>query len=234
MTTLSTINGIPRPDGTDPKNLVDQFAAFDAVADTRCAPRFFNAAARDLAITTPVEGMMAYLQSEALQMYYDGTAWVVMDQYRLQKLTSNLVVTTTTQVTIPEFTISLKANSTYLVEYNINLLPSPFAGVFNTAVFRLTGPDDSTLNNFFMLPSRTSGASGNTAMQWGTSTTSGENSAITFGNTGSAIYQNGRWFAIVTTVGTPGSLQASLSRSTSVTSVTMAATQSFVRWNKLT
>lgn len=233
MTSLSPVNGIPRPDGTDAKNLVDQFAAFDAVVDTRAVPRFFNAAARAAAIPVPVEGQMAYLQTECLLTYYDGTAWFVMDQPRMKRLASNLVVTTTDAVTVPGLSFPVKANSTYHMEWVWNVLPSPFAGVFQTTFIRLQGPTGATSVNYIQAPTINSGASGQTNMQWIQSETTLNNPLLPLGNTGSAIYQTAKWVGIVTTDSNPGTVTCTAARSSSVTSVTIAA-NSYVRWTKLT
>lgn len=69
---------IQLPSMTDAPSIPD---AIKAVADgliPRSVMRFASASARGATITSPVEGMMAWLQDQDVLTVYDGSAWVVV------------------------------------------------------------------------------------------------------------------------------------------------------------
>lgn len=61
---------------------------------------FANAAARDSAITSPIEGMLAYLQDVDLVTYYNGSAWAPMPGSHIAyaNRTTSSSTTTTTEI----------------------------------------------------------------------------------------------------------------------------------------
>lgn len=75
MAGTTTINALRYATLTDPPNAQTSFKNLADDVDTRIVPRFASAAARDTAITSPVEGMVCDVASTGL-MRYSGSAWV--------------------------------------------------------------------------------------------------------------------------------------------------------------
>lgn len=75
------INSLPSPDDNSPNDPPIHFSALNAQLDTRLVPRFTNAAARDAAITAPVEGQVCYVAATTVPavpgrlMLYKAGAW---------------------------------------------------------------------------------------------------------------------------------------------------------------
>jgi len=69
------IANLPYPELTDLPNAQTGFSNLANALDGILIPRYSNASARNLAITSPVAGMMSYLTSEARFERYTGSAW---------------------------------------------------------------------------------------------------------------------------------------------------------------
>lgn len=75
MPTNSPINGIPYPVGSDDADMQSDMAALVGAIDTRMLPRFTDTSARDAAITSPIKGMMCYVDSFNLPMLRYSSYW---------------------------------------------------------------------------------------------------------------------------------------------------------------
>jgi hypothetical protein len=62
---------------TDSPNIATVGASLNTIT-ARSVMRFTSASSRNATITSPVAGMQAYLETEKLMTFYDGTAWTVM------------------------------------------------------------------------------------------------------------------------------------------------------------
>lgn len=73
----TAINALPSPTDASPNDPPIHFEALNNQLDTRLLPRFTTIAARDAAITSPVNGMSCWVDTPGL--FYDrvGGAWVV-------------------------------------------------------------------------------------------------------------------------------------------------------------
>lgn len=76
MPTTTDYQGISIPVGTDNPDIPADIDVFANALEQRTIMRFANAAARDAAITSPVNGMHAWLTGTLILTYYNGTAWV--------------------------------------------------------------------------------------------------------------------------------------------------------------
>lgn len=117
MTTTTAINGLPYPQLSDVKDEVAQFSAFSAVADSRYVPRYTNAATRDVANPSPVQGQLAYLTQEKLLTGRHSASWdVELLPTVVRKSTPQSVTNSTSLVPDAQLKMSLLANSTYAIE----------------------------------------------------------------------------------------------------------------------
>lgn len=78
MSTTSPINGLPIPDDDSPNDPPIHFQAFSDVLDSRIVPRFTSVAARDSAITAPVNGMMCWTADVSGVWLYRSSAWALV------------------------------------------------------------------------------------------------------------------------------------------------------------
>lgn len=75
MSTNSPINGIRIPELSDTANIVNAVGQAVTDIDSRLMPRFATPAARDLAIASPVGGMICWVTSYNLPMVYYTSYW---------------------------------------------------------------------------------------------------------------------------------------------------------------
>lgn len=76
MSTPTANQGIPIPDPTDADNVPYVLAQLVGEVETRLAMRFASTTARDATLTSPVEGMVAWVADDGLLTVYNGSAWV--------------------------------------------------------------------------------------------------------------------------------------------------------------
>ena len=69
------IADLPYPELTDLPNGPSAFGGLASALDSIVVPRYTNAAARNLAITSPVAGQLSYLTTEGRYERYDGSGW---------------------------------------------------------------------------------------------------------------------------------------------------------------
>lgn len=74
--TATPINGLPSPDDNSPNDPPIHFGALTAVLDSRLNARFATEAARDQAITDPVNGMVAWIDNLGAWTERAGSAWL--------------------------------------------------------------------------------------------------------------------------------------------------------------
>ncbi|MDH6111162.1 hypothetical protein P3T36_003186 [Kitasatospora sp. MAP12-15] len=103
MSTTTPLNGLPIPQETDPADVPTAFANFAGAVDSRLVMRFASTTARDLVITSPIAGMIAYVGNGFT--YYTGSAWVLMQDLPFalyqQTVAQNVANLTPTAMTFP-------------------------------------------------------------------------------------------------------------------------------------
>ncbi|MDX2526585.1 hypothetical protein ACSCB1_20175 [Streptomyces europaeiscabiei] len=75
MTAYTPLNSLPYPQSTDTADVPLHFRSLAEAVDSRTVMRFTNATARDAQITTPVAGMVAWLDDIHQLTHHTGTVW---------------------------------------------------------------------------------------------------------------------------------------------------------------
>ncbi len=124
MTLLTPTAAIPYPELTDIPNAQSAFQALALALDTKVIPRFATAAARSVAITSPVAGMVTYRADAAAPgfEYWNGSAWTGLVANGQPTLTavqgSDLSVATTT-LTNSGLTFGTEPSKKYITEWTL-------------------------------------------------------------------------------------------------------------------
>lgn len=96
---------------TSTKNLADDL-------DTQVVPRYTTTTARDAAITSPIEGQLAYVSAAAngLPQFYDGSGWVNLQRAPLFAWRGTSINSSTTTFATSGLTLAMEASRTYRLE----------------------------------------------------------------------------------------------------------------------
>lgn len=75
MSKLTPLGNLPYPEPADVADIPLHFQSLAEAADGRTVLRFTDAAARDAKVTSPVAGMLAWLNTPGRLFHYTGTHW---------------------------------------------------------------------------------------------------------------------------------------------------------------
>lgn len=124
MVATTPINALRMAQLGDSPNAETAFANIGADLDRKLIPVFSTTGARDLAITSPSEGMASYVTSTASGAnnrcisVYDGAGWQpIYHTLTIVKTADTARTSTTTFTDDTHLTIPVQANSNYLVQY---------------------------------------------------------------------------------------------------------------------
>lgn len=125
MTATSAVNGIVYPVLSDPTSVgqAANFATMNTNVNTSSVPRFANASARDAAITSPIEGQVAYLDTEAILTYRTASAWVAAPTGRtvIKEVSESITPAITTLNADDALYMYAEPNSVYQYELLVTL-----------------------------------------------------------------------------------------------------------------
>ena len=108
------INGWDIPELGDALDIEAGLAFMDDV-DTRLVPRFANAAARNAAITSPVDGQLAYCEDTNELYIYNNSLWQGAATRGKYKTSATSRASTTTATADPDLVLPVEANCIYAV-----------------------------------------------------------------------------------------------------------------------
>lgn len=143
MSGLTPINGWSTPALSDSPNITTAVNTALTAIDARANPIFSTTAARDAAITSPTEGMEAYVTGTKEKYIYNGTAWIGAKERVFRKtIDETLVGPSTTFQNDDDLQCSVEANSKYVVFLSIRHRVSNITSDWK---FIFTAPASSTM-----------------------------------------------------------------------------------------
>lgn len=143
MSGLTPINGWSTPALSDSPNITTAVNTALTAIDARANPIFSTTTARNAAITSPTEGMEAYVTGTKEKYVYNGTAWVgAKERVVVKPADETLVGPNTTFQNDDDLQISVEANSIYKVFLSVRHRVSVVTADFK---FIFTAPASATM-----------------------------------------------------------------------------------------
>lgn len=230
MTATSAVNAIQYPDLTDTKDLVAQFATMQTNINTSVVPRFANASARAAAITSPITGQLAYLTTEKILTYYNGTAWstVAIDQTIHKQSTEQITASTTAINTDDALFFYGEPNSVYRFELMMYYTGNTSSDAISAGI---TGPTGATMVAGLLVPGTGQSSIANCTVRGGN---------VALGSMTSQGYHTSAGYStlwhekgILKTSSTPGIFQVQWAKPTAYSTPLQVLAGSFLTYRKI-
>lgn len=138
---------IPYPLQSEAKDQVLGFNNMSAVADDKYVLRFATASARNAAIPSPVEGMLAYLSVDDIYTLYNGSAWIRLEQAKFYAQPSTTLPANGTAAALSALAFTGVANAVY--QYDIQHIYSSTTVNVNWIRIGWSVPAGTTVQRFF-------------------------------------------------------------------------------------
>lgn len=143
MSGLTPINGWSTPALSDSPNITTAVNTALTAIDARANPIFSTTAARNAAITSPTEGMEAYVTGTKEKYVYNGTAWIgAKERVFIKPVDESLTGPNTTFQNDDDLQCSVEANSIYKVFLSVRHRVSNISADFK---FIFTAPASATM-----------------------------------------------------------------------------------------